>query len=123
MDVETMRYYVSTGLWSADRVEKLYQAKKITKEHYDELKALLTLPTDKSGGFSVQRVSRRGCVLRTLPERIGSGVSRPTICIAYAKRRSPSFKIFFAAFVSLSWTVPQEGQFHSRTERSFVPGH
>lgn len=83
----------------------------------------LTLPTDKSGGFSVQRVSRRGCVLRTLPERIGSGVSRPTICIAYAKRRSPSFKIFFAAFVSLSWTVPQEGQFHSRTERSFVPGH
>ena len=54
MDVETMRYYVSTGLWSADRVEKLYQDKKITKEHYDELKALLTLPTDKSGGFSVR---------------------------------------------------------------------
>lgn len=42
MDIETMRYYVSTGLWSADRVEKLYQAKKITKEYYDELKALVT---------------------------------------------------------------------------------
>lgn len=49
-----MKYYVSTGLWPAERVEKLYQAKKITKEHYDEPKALLTLPTDKSGGFSVR---------------------------------------------------------------------
>lgn len=42
MDVETMRYYVSTGLWPAERVEKLYRAKKITKEHYDELKVLVT---------------------------------------------------------------------------------
>lgn len=41
MDMETMRYYVSTGLWPAERIEKLYQAKKITKEQYDELKALI----------------------------------------------------------------------------------
>ena len=41
MDMDTMRYYVSTGLWSAERVEKLYQAKKITKEQYDELMGLV----------------------------------------------------------------------------------
>ena len=39
-------------------------------------------------------------VLHSLPERIGSGVSRPTVCFCYAKRRSPSFRIFFAALVS-----------------------
>ena len=36
-----MKYYVSTGLWSADRVEKLYQAEKITKERYEELMGLV----------------------------------------------------------------------------------
>lgn len=41
MDMETMRYYVSTGLWSADRLNKLYQAEKITKEQYDELMGLV----------------------------------------------------------------------------------
>lgn len=39
--METMKYYVSTGLWPADRVEKLYHAKKITQEQYDELEALI----------------------------------------------------------------------------------
>lgn len=41
MDMETMRYYVSAGLWSADRVEKLYQVEKITKEQYAELMGLV----------------------------------------------------------------------------------
>lgn len=41
MDFETMKYYVSTGLWSAERVEKLYQAKKINEEQYTELMGLV----------------------------------------------------------------------------------
>ena len=41
MDMETMRYYVSTGLWSAERVENLYQAKKINEEQYTELIGLV----------------------------------------------------------------------------------
>lgn len=41
MDMETMRYYVSTGLWSAERVENLYQAKKIGQEQYAELMGLV----------------------------------------------------------------------------------
>lgn len=41
MGMETMRYYVSAGLWPADRVEKLYQAKKINEEQYTELMGLV----------------------------------------------------------------------------------
>lgn len=41
----------------------------------------LTLPTAKAGGFSVQRPLHRSGVLHSLPERIGSGVSRPTVCL------------------------------------------
>ena len=41
MDIETMCYYVSTGLWSVERVEKLYQAKKINEEQYTELMGLV----------------------------------------------------------------------------------
>lgn len=62
-------------------------------------------------------------VLHGVPERIGLGVSRPTVCFCYANRRKPSFKMFFAAFTSRSWIVPHLGQAHSRTDRSFVPGH
>lgn len=41
MDMETMKYYVSTGLWSADRLDKLLKKKRLTQEQYDELKGLL----------------------------------------------------------------------------------
>lgn len=61
--------------------------------------------------------------LHGLPKRIGSGVSRPTLCVSYANRRSPSFKMFFAAFTSLSCVVPHSGQVHSRTDKLFVPDH
>ena len=44
-------------------------------------------------------------------------------CTAYASRCRPSCKIFFAALISRSWIAPQEGQIHSRTDKSFVPGH
>ena len=40
----------------------------------------LTLPTAKAGGFSFQRLLRRSCVLHGLHERMGLGVSRPTVC-------------------------------------------
>lgn len=38
MNFFTMQYYVSTGLWSMERVDKLFEAEKITKEQYDLLK-------------------------------------------------------------------------------------
>lgn len=38
MDFSTMQYYVSTGLWPMERVDKLFEAEKITKEQYDLLK-------------------------------------------------------------------------------------
>lgn len=41
MDIETMRYYVSTGLWPLERVEKLFKKKKITQEQYNELVGLV----------------------------------------------------------------------------------
>lgn len=41
----------------------------------------LTLPTAKAGGFSAQRPLRRSGVLHSLHERIGLGVSRPTVCL------------------------------------------
>ena len=86
--------------------------------------SLLTLPTAKAGGILGSTTTAcTGEVLHGVPERIGSGVSRPTVHIGYANRRSPSFKIFFAAFTSLSWTAPHTGQVHSRTDRSFVPDH
>lgn len=62
-------------------------------------------------------------VLHSLHERISSGASRPTLCGGYARRRSPSFKMFFAAFTSRSWIIPHFGQVHSRTDKSFVPDH
>ena len=62
-------------------------------------------------------------VLHSLPKRIGSGVSRPTVDIAYASRRNPSCKILIAALVSRLCSVPHSGQVHCRTLRSFVPGH
>ena len=62
-------------------------------------------------------------VLHGVPERIGLGVSRPTIYADYANRRSPSLRMFVAAFMSLSWCSPHSGQTHSRTARSFVPVH
>lgn len=87
----------------------------------ERLHILLTLPTNESGGFSVQRVLRRGCVLSTLSERIGSGVFRPTVYSDYANMRSPSFKIFFAVHASIvdstaNWTGPflHRGVFRSR---------
>lgn len=40
MNIETMKYYVQTGLWPIERIEKLYKAKKITKEQYNELKEI-----------------------------------------------------------------------------------
>lgn len=39
MDFETMKYYVSTGLWPIERVDKLFEAEKITKEQYVLLKS------------------------------------------------------------------------------------
>ena len=58
-------------------------------------KKLLTLPTAEAGGFSGQRLQPAPCeVLHSLTERIGSGVSHPTICTAHAVRRKPSFRIF-----------------------------
>ena len=41
-------------------------------------------------------------VLHGLPKRIGSGVSRPTVCLDYAKIRSPSLRMLIAAFISRS---------------------
>lgn len=41
MDMATMRYYVSTGLWSADRLDKLLKKKRITQEQYDDLMGLV----------------------------------------------------------------------------------
>ena len=41
MDIETMKYYVSTGLWSADRLDKLLKKKRITQEQYNELMGLV----------------------------------------------------------------------------------
>ena len=97
-----MKYYVSTGLWPAERVEKLYQAKKITKEHYDELKALLTLPTDKSGDSRfADRSLHRARSYKVSPS-VTSRVSHGRY-VAYANRRKPSFKMFFAALMSRSW--------------------
>ena len=46
MDFSTMQYYVSTGLWPLERVEKLYQAKKITKDEYERLKSEVTENAD-----------------------------------------------------------------------------
>ena len=42
---------------------------------------------------------------------------------SYANRRIPSFKIFYAALMSLLWAAPHTGQVHFRTERSFAPDH
>ena len=84
----------------------------------------LTLPTAKAGGFSAQRpLLAPWRSLCNLPERIGSGVSRPTVYTAYADKRRPSFKIFFAAFMSRLWTALHTGHTHSLIDRSFVPGH
>ena len=62
-------------------------------------------------------------VLHGVPERIGSGVSRPTVCVGYTSKRKPSSKMFCAVLRSLSCTVPQTEQVHFRTARSFVLGH
>lgn len=73
----------------------------------------------KDRGVSVHPPSRlhlRG-LMRFL-ERTGSRVSHPTVHIDYANRCSPSFKICFAAFTSLSWTAPHIGQVRSRTDKS-----
>lgn len=39
MDVATMKYYYTTGLWTLDRLDKLLAAKKITQEQYAEITA------------------------------------------------------------------------------------
>ena len=85
---------------------------------------VLTLPTAKAGGFSV---------LRSLPFKERSyaislsvrfrRVPPYRLYTNYASRRSPSFKIFCAALMSLSWIAPQFGHFQSRTNKSFVPDH
>mgnify|MGYP005812234425 CR=1 FL=1 len=41
MDFETMKYYVSTGLWPQERIEKLFKKKRITQGQYDELMGLV----------------------------------------------------------------------------------
>ena len=38
MNFSTMQYYVSTGLWPMERVDKLFEAGKIDQEQYDLLK-------------------------------------------------------------------------------------
>ena len=42
MDFSTMQYYVSSGLWPAERVDKLFEAGKITKEQYEILKGVVS---------------------------------------------------------------------------------
>lgn len=69
----------------------------------------------KAERFSVQPshpLTRK--VLHDVPKRMGSGVSRPTVCITYANRRGPSFKMFFVAITSRSWTAPHTGQIDNR---------
>lgn len=56
---------------------------RIKATHFDAQPSRLTLPTAKAEGFSVQRPLHRSGVLHSLPERIGSGVSRPTVCLDY----------------------------------------
>ena len=73
----------------------------------------LTLPTAKAGG---SRFSEYSTV-------VASYALSPSVrfCLAcpvlpykgYAKRRRPSFKMFFAVFTSLLWAMPHEGQVHS----------
>ena len=37
MDINTMRYYYTSGLWPLERLDKLLQAGRITQEQYDEI--------------------------------------------------------------------------------------
>ena len=85
---------------------------------------IVDTPHGESRGILGSTTTACPCeVLHGVPERIGLGVSRPTIYADYANRRSPSLRMFVAAFMSLSWCSPHSGQTHSRTARSFVPVH
>lgn len=95
---------------------------QITHEFYAMVQ--IDTPHGESRGILGSTTTACPCeVLHGVPERIGLGVSRPTIYADYANRRSPSLRMFVAAFMSLSWCSPHSGQTHSRTARSFVPVH
>mgnify|MGYP005919312317 CR=1 FL=1 len=96
------------------------KGEKLTKAEEEQLDT----PHGESRGILGSTTTACPCeVLHGVPERIGLGVSRPTIYADYANRRSPSLRMFVAAFMSLSWCSPHSGQTHSRTARSFVPVH
>lgn len=37
MDTDTMRYYYRNGLWTLDRLDKLLEAGRITREQYNTI--------------------------------------------------------------------------------------
>ena len=80
------------------------------------------LPTHKCGGFRYQQPK---LLMKAKSDKVSCAGRCPALFFfLYADRniRVPSFKIFFAAFVSLSWYAPHFGQRHSRTLKSFVSG-
>ena len=75
------------------------------------------------GTLNLPRLKSRGSQPRILTDSDTLGYPRSSYgsCICYAPAmRSPSFRIFMAAFMSLSWTAPHCRQAHSRTDKSFV---
>ena len=74
--------------------------------------------------LNLPRLKSRGSQPRILTDSDTLGYPRSSYgsYICYAPiTRSPSFKIFIAAFTSLSCTAPHCGQVHSRTDKSLVP--
>lgn len=122
---KTKEYYQELLDLDFVKGEKLTKAEE--DHHRASLKAGISVvdtPHGESRGILGSTTTACPCeVLHGVPERIGLGVSRPTIYADYANRRSPSLRMFFAAFMSLSWCSPHSGQTHSRTARSFVPVH
>ena len=74
--------------------------------------------------LNLPRLKSRGSQPRILTDSDTLGYPRSSygsyICYA-PTTRSPSFRIFIAAFTSLSCTAPHCGQTHSRTDKSLVP--
>ena len=73
--------------------------------------------------LNLPRLKSRSSQPRILMDSDTLGYPRSSYgsCICYTPTiRSPSFRIFMAAFTSLSWTAPHCGQAHFRTDKSLV---
>ena len=73
--------------------------------------------------LNLPRLKPRGSQPKILMDSDTLGYPRSSYgsCICYTPTiRSPSFRIFIAAFTSLSWTAPHCGQAQFRTDKSLV---